>query len=203
MDSFGTLVWFCDTWASDTYRRCTYRSVRTHSLARGIGRRVATPNLLPACGESRTMLRRRALKSFAAVVTTAIAGCTGGGPTETSTPTPTKEPTKASPTGSNGSTVTYLVRNDDNATHPLEVVIETAAGEVVHRKSDSEVKPSEQLGATSSGHDPNKAPFPITISLQQLSQTIDWKADECPRFDLLVAVTSDGQLDVEREECIK
>lgn len=150
------------------------------------------------------MFRRRALKAVGMVVTAGIAGCTGDGSGETNTPTPTKEPTKVSPTGSSdGASVQYLVRNDDDTTHPLEVVIENADGTVVHRKSDNEFMPGEQLGATSSGHDPNQGPFPITVSLQSLSQTIEWKSGECPKFDLLVAVTSNGQLDVEREECIK
>lgn len=82
-------------------------------------------------------------------------------------------------------------------------MIENGAGDVVHRKSDAEFKPGEQLGATSRGHDPTKSPYPITVSLPSLATTLELKLDECLEYDLLFTVTSDGQIDVERETCIK
>lgn len=152
------------------------------------------------------MLRRTAIASFAAAATAGIAGCVGddAGDGETSTPTSTNTSPTPSPTDTGGgASVQYTVRNDDDETHPLEVVIENGAGEVVHSETDAEFAPGEQLGATSSGHDPTEGPYPITVGLGSLAQTVEWKADECPEFDLLVAVTADGHLEVEREACLK
>lgn len=149
------------------------------------------------------------MTALGTVVAAGLAGCTGSDPGDSETPTPTDAST-TSPTGTDATTetpsgpyVTYQVNNDDDRTHTLDVTIENAEGEVVHRRRDAEFEPGEQLGATTSGYDPEKGPFPITFSLGSLGQTLEWKVDECPRFDLLVAVTADGQLDFERERCIK
>lgn len=160
------------------------------------------------------MRRRTALTALGSIVTAGLSGCIGDDPGEASTPTatdastesptPTDAATETPPTETpSGPYVEYLVYNDDDRTHPLDVTIENADGEVVHRRRDTEFEPGEQLGATSSGYDPENGPFPITFALESLAQTIEWKVDECPRFDVLVAVDSDGQLEVEREHCIK
>lgn len=150
------------------------------------------------------MFRRRLLTSLAAVLTAGIAGCSGDENGETSTPTPSDASPESSPDQtSSGAYVEYLVRNDDDEAHPLEVVIENSEGDVVQTRSDSEFSPGEQLGTASSGHDPEQSPFSITVSLESESQTIEWKADECPRFGLLVVLTQDGQLEVENEQCVK
>lgn len=150
------------------------------------------------------MFRRGALKAAVATLSTGLAGCLGGRTPGADTPTaepPTDDPRSTTENGDHP--IEYLVRNDDDETHQIAVTIENAEGTVVHRKTDEEFVPDEQLGATFSPADTSKSPYPVTVSLDSLSLTIEWKPEECVRFDLLVAVTSNGQLEVEREECVK
>lgn len=149
------------------------------------------------------MRRRRALQGVAAIVATGIAGCSGDRTGGRGTPTATEDLRLRSPTRQRrGATLDYLVRNDDDQTHRLGVLVEDAEGTIVSTWSDTEFEPGEQLGTAVPGFDPDRGPFPITVRLQSVSETIEWDADECPRFDLLVVVTSDGRLEVEREKCI-
>lgn len=158
------------------------------------------------------MLRRAALKSVASAVTTGIAGCTGDGTGGTDTPTATKQPTDTptttdqptdTPPQANDEVIEYLVRNDDDASHRLEVVIENAEGTVIYEQLEPELAPGEQIGGSSFGYEPDNGPYSISISLQSLSLTIEWDPAACLRLDLLVAITANGELEVEREECIK
>lgn len=149
------------------------------------------------------MRRRTALTTVGTFLTAGLAGCTSSQPGETGTQTPTSVPTESPPPETpSGPFVRYFIYNDDDETHPLDVTIESAEGEVIHSRSDPEFAPGEQFGATTSGYDPAQGPFSITFSLESLADTLEWKVEECPRFDLLVAV-SDGQFEFERELCIK
>jgi hypothetical protein len=123
--------------------------------------------------------------------------------TDTTKPAP-QSPTEDTPPGQGDTNaIEYTIRNDDDRPHQLELTIETSQGDVVHRRADSEFAPDEQLRGSFTPTDIGGGEYPVTIGLASLSDTIGWKPTECARFDLLVAITEDGQLDIERQECIK
>lgn len=149
------------------------------------------------------MRRRDALASVAAAAAAAVAGCTSDGTGGTDSPTDTDRSTGSPTRTPAGATLDYFVYSEDDRTHPLEVRIEDGDGTVVHRRTDPEFEPGERLSGTLAGLDPGRGPYPITVALESVATTVHWEPDECPRFDLLVAVTQDGPLEVQREECIK
>lgn len=123
--------------------------------------------------------------------------------TTTTKPAP-ESPTDATPTDQGATNaIRYTIRNDDDRPHPLDLTIETPQGTVVHRQTDPEFTPTDLLQGTFVPADVGDGEYPVTISLESLSTTIGWTPTECARFDLLVAITGDGDLDVERQHCAK
>lgn len=149
------------------------------------------------------MKRRQALRSLGAVagsgVGAGLPGCLGDGAEEPPSPTGKPKPTRTQ--AREIGTIEYLVRNDDDETHRLEVTMENGAGTVVHELAEPALRPGEQVGSVTAGHDPEQGPYPVTVALESLALTVHWDPTTCPRMDLLVAITERGQLSVEREHC--
>jgi hypothetical protein len=123
--------------------------------------------------------------------------------TDTEKPTP-ESPTEATPPGQGDThAIEYNIRNDDDQHHPLELTIESPQGTVLHQRTISEFAPDDRLRGAFTPTDSTEGEYPVTISLASLSTTIGWKPRGCARFRLFAAITTDGDLDIEREECVK
>ena len=164
------------------------------------------------------MRRREVLRLCVGAGSIPLAGCTSGDDgatdTPTETPTPTNTPTEtqtatASPTTPSTGTPTdtlgrveYTVTNDDDESHQVEVTLTTADGTVVKETTKS-LSPEESVSVASTGNDPERGPYELTVSLPSNSLTVELKLTECPAYNFGISVTPDGTLSVEREVCQK
>lgn len=158
------------------------------------------------------MNRRQLLGSIAVATTVGFAGCTGG-PSGPATPTPSPTPTPSKPpqgTPTPGPTpapdlgrLEYTVLNEDDESHAVEITMENGQGTVVHEQFRPALKPGEIVGSDVFGLNPERGPYPFTVSVGNIATTVHWEPTACLHIDLLVAITNGGQLSVEREHCVK
>jgi hypothetical protein len=123
--------------------------------------------------------------------------------TDTEKPTPQSPAEPNTPTPGDTHAIEYSIRNDDDQSHSLELTIESPQGTVVHQRTVSQLAPGEQLRGSFTPAAPSEGEYPVTIGLASFSDTLGWKPTECARFDLLVAITADGDIDIERQDCLK
>jgi hypothetical protein len=158
------------------------------------------------------MRRRQWLGLCGGAAVAALAGCTGDDGTdetptdtatrtETSTPSPTPSPTVTGAGGELRGTLRYTVTNGDDTAHRVEVTLTTADGTPVGEPTEESLPADERLFGQSTGNEPDRGPYELTVALQSTSVTVEWAVPDCPDIDIGVAITDDRRLSVERETC--
>lgn len=123
--------------------------------------------------------------------------------TDMQTPSPESPTATATPGPGGSNALRYTIRNDDDRSHSLAFTVETREGTVVHTQTDTEFDPGEQIQGTFAPVDVEDGAYPVTIGIGNISETIGWKPTECEQFDLSISITPDGDIDIDRQRCIK
>lgn len=151
--------------------------------------------------------RRGCLRLAAASLPLLIAGCLQDGDgspvaeTDADSPAATPPGTATRTQAQGLGTIEFAVTNEDDVTHRLEVHMVSVDGRTVLETAEPELEPGATVSAGSAGEPPENSPFTLTFRTDAAAAEYVWAVEECERINLVVTITDEGTVDIERDLC--